>query len=181
MTPAERTRAHHGHLVRLVRNRLGAHVCKSATALPGGDVFEVERTRLVEILTFLKGDPDADLSLLVDLTAIDRTPRTPRFEVRWQMRSARLGYRAHFIVHVDEDDAVIPSLVPQWAAAESLERELYELLGIYPDGHPHLRPFLLYQDLVGHPLRRDYRAHKQQPLVPLMEDARPPAILEETP
>lgn len=177
----ERTRAHHGHLVRLVRNRLGAHVCQSATAMVDGDLFVVERARLVEILTFLKRDPDADLSLLVDVTAIDRTPREPRFEVRWQLRSPRLGYRAHFVVLLDEDDAVIPSLVPHWAGAESIERELYEMFGIYPDGHPHLRPLLLYQDLVGHPLRRDYRAGKQQPLVPLLQDRKEAVLVEEKP
>lgn len=177
----ERSHAHAGHLVRLVKNRLGAHACVSATALPTGDVFVVERARLVELLTFLKRDPDADLSLLVDLMAIDRSPRTPRFEVRWQLRSARLGYRAHFVVHVEEDDAVVPSLCAHWAGAESLERELYEMVGIYPDGHPHLRPLLLYQELVGHPLRRDYRAHKQQPLVPLLQDEKAPVVIEDAP
>ena len=180
MSP-ERAHTHQGHLVRLVRNRLGAHVCLSATALPDGDTFVVERSRLVELVAFLKRDPDADLSLLVDITAIDRTPRTPRFEVRWRMRSPRLGYRATFVVHVEEDDAVIPSLVPHWAGAESLERELNEMFGVYPDGHPHLRPLLLYTDLVGHPLRRDYRASKQQPLVPLLQDEKPPVLIEEAP
>lgn len=180
MSP-ERAHTHQGHLVRLVRNRLGAHVCLSATALPDGDTFVVERSRLVELVAFLKRDPDADLSLLVDITAIDRTPRTPRFEVRWRMRSPRLGYRATFVVHVEEDDAVIPSLVPHWAGAESLERELNEMFGVYPDGHPHLRPLLLYTDLVGHPLRRDYRATKQQPLVPLLQEGKAPVLIEEAP
>ena len=173
--------AHAGHLVRLVRNRLGAHLCTSATALPTGDTFVVDRARLVELVTFLQKDPDADLSLLIDVTAIDRLPRTPRFEVRWQLRSARLGYRAHLVAFVEEDDAVIPSLVPLYAGAEALERELYEMLGVYPDGHPHLRPLLLYQDLVGHPLRRDYRAQKQQPVVPPLQDAKPPVVIEDAP
>ena len=97
-----------GHLVRLVKNRLGVHVCLSATALATGDVFVIARERLLELLGFLKRDPDADLSLLVDVTAVDRLPREPRFEVRWQLRSARLGYRAHLVTHLAEDDAVIP-------------------------------------------------------------------------
>jgi NADH-quinone oxidoreductase subunit C len=177
----DRAHAHRGHLVRLVKNRLGAHACQSATATPSGDVFVVERGRLVEMLTFLKRDPDADLSLLVDLTAVDRQPLVPRFEVRWHLRSARLGYRAHFLVHLEEEDAAVPSLVAHWAGAEALERELYEMYGVYPDGHPHLRPLLLYQELVGHPLRRDYRAHKQQPLVPMLEEGQAPVHIEEAP
>lgn len=177
----EHAHGHAGHLVRLVKNRLGVHVCQSATALPTCDVFVIARERLLELLGFLKRDPDADLSLLVDVTAVDRLPRLPRFEVRWLLRSARLGYRAQLVAHLDEDDAVVPSLVQLYAGAESLERELYEMFGIYPDGHPHLRPWLLYQELVGHPLRRDYRASKQQPLVPPLQDAKPPVVLEETP
>jgi NADH-quinone oxidoreductase subunit C len=177
----ERALKHEGHLVTLVRHRLGAHAFVEAQPHPHGDRFVVERERLLEILAFLRRDPDADLALLVDICGIDRGDTAdlvkPRFQVRWQLRSPRLGYRAHIVVDVREDDASVPSLVSLYPAAEPLERELAEMLGIYPDGHPSPTPLLLYSGFVGHPLRKDYRATKQQPLVPVLDDERRPMIV----
>jgi len=33
-------------------------------------------------------------------------------------------------------------------------------------GNPDLRPILLYEGFVGHPLRKDYPKRAEQPLVP---------------
>lgn len=177
-----------GHLVRLVRNRLGAHIVDAGAGHADGDRFLVSSERLLELVAFLQRDPDADLSLLVDICGVDRGPTEtpgggptaaagpggagaalPRFEVRYQLRSPRLGYRAHVVVLVAEDDPTVPSLTALYPGAEMLERELHEMLGIYPDGHPQLRSALLYPGFVGHPLRKDYRASKQQPLVAVLD------------
>lgn len=165
-----------GHLARLVRNRLGA-------AFPHGegDRFVVERERLLELVAFLRRDRDADLALLVDIAGVDRGEESqPRFEVCYQLRSPRLGYRAHIEVHLADHDAVVPSLTPYYRGAETLERELFEMFGIYPDGHPLLLPYLLYPGFVGHPLRKDYRAGKQQPLVPVLDEERQPVVIDAT-
>ena len=178
-----------GHLVGLVTNRLGAGVVEESTAHPHGDRFVVDRERLLELVAFLRKDPDADLALLVDVCGVDYGERAasaielgapPRFEVVYQLRSPRLGYRAHIAVRVAEDDAVLPSLTPYYRAADVLERELFEMYGIYPDGHPQLLPVLLYPGFVGTPLRKDYRATKQQPLVPLLDEDRPPPVVIES-
>jgi NADH-quinone oxidoreductase subunit C len=170
-----------GHLVRLVRNRLGAHIVDAGVSSPWGDRFLVRRERLVELIEFLRGDPDADLSLLVDITGVDwGAEASPRFEVRYQLRSPRLGYRAHVVTHAADDDPTVPSLTSLYTAADALERELHEMLGICPDGHPQLRSLLLYPGFVGHPLRKDYRAKKEQPLVALLGDDVPaPTIIDD--
>jgi NADH-quinone oxidoreductase subunit C len=181
-----------GHLARLVRNRLGAHVVTEATAHAQGDRFVVTRERLLELVAFLRRDPDADLAILVDITCVDYGERAasaieqgaaPRYEVLVQLRSPRLGYRAHIVVRVAEDDAVVPSLTSHYKAADILEREMFEMYGVYPDGHPSLSPVLLYPGFVGHPLRKDYRATKRQPLVPVLDETteRAPVIIDDTP
>ena len=74
----------------------------------------------------------------------------------------------------------MPSLTSLYPAAEAVERELYEMLGVYPDGHPQVRPLLLYAGFAGNPLRKDYRATKQQPLVAMLDDGPAPLIVDQS-
>ncbi|MFO0866585.1 MAG: NADH-quinone oxidoreductase subunit C [Gemmataceae bacterium] len=50
----------------------------------------------------------------------------------------------------------VPSVSSIWAAADWHEREVYDLSGIWFNGHPDLRRILLAEDWTGHPLRKDY-------------------------
>ena len=54
------------------------------------------------------------------------------------------------------DDHVLPTATGLWKAAEFLEREVYDMLGIKFTGHPDMRRLFLRSDFRGHPLRKDY-------------------------
>lgn len=53
----------------------------------------------------------------------------------------------------------IDSLTPVFTAAQWIEREMHELLGINFPGHPELKPLLLPEDWPEgvYPLRKDYK------------------------
>jgi NADH-quinone oxidoreductase subunit C len=165
------------HLAALVRARLGHAIVTPA----GDDVLAVERVHWLPLLGFLKADPDAELEVLADLFAIDHEGPDNRYEVRALLRSPTLGYRAQLALSLPAHEPTLPTLTGLFASAWSLERELFEMHGIIADGHPALRPLYLYDGFVGHPLRRDYRAHKEQPLVPLLDDVAAPTIVSDAP
>jgi len=50
----------------------------------------------------------------------------------------------------------LPSLTPVWRSAEFQEREIFDLFGIIFDGHWDMRRILMWDEFVGHPMRRDY-------------------------
>jgi NADH-quinone oxidoreductase subunit C len=50
----------------------------------------------------------------------------------------------------------LPSLTPIWRSAELQEREIWDLYGIYFDGHPDLRRILMWDEFEDHPMRKDY-------------------------
>jgi NADH-quinone oxidoreductase subunit C len=64
--------------------------------------------------------------------------------------------RLRLKVYVPEDDPVVPTIIGVWPAANWLEREIHDLMGIRFDGHPDQRRLMLPDDWQGHPHRRDY-------------------------
>lgn len=53
--------------------------------------------------------------------------------------------------------ARLPSLTPIYRSAEFQEREIFDLYGIYFEGHPDLRRILMWDEFVDYPMRKDYR------------------------
>jgi NADH-quinone oxidoreductase subunit C len=130
----------------------------------------VERAAIAEVLRFCRDDAELAFDMLSDLTAVDylKYPGRedgPRFEVVYHLYSVPRNHRVRLKVRVDEDDPVVPSAVAVWPIADWLEREVWDMFGIRFDGHPDLRRLLMYEEFVGHPLRKDYPINRRQPLI----------------
>jgi NADH-quinone oxidoreductase subunit C len=55
-----------------------------------------------------------------------------------------------------DDAEEVATVVEVWPAADWLEREVYDLMGIVFAGHPNPVRVLMPEDWEGHPLRKDY-------------------------
>jgi NADH:ubiquinone oxidoreductase subunit C len=56
------------------------------------------------------------------------------------------------------EDPTVESIVPVFPGAILYERELHDLLGVVPTGHPDLQRLVLPEDWVGgYPLRKDWK------------------------
>jgi NADH-quinone oxidoreductase subunit C len=138
---------------------------KDTHARLGDATAVVEASRLVEAMRFLRDDPALAFDMLSDLCAVDYLPGVPRFEVVYHLYSVARNHRLRVKVEVGADAPSVPSVVPVWASANWMEREVWDLYGIRFDGHPDLRRILLYDEFEGHPLRKDYPKERRQPLV----------------
>src|SRR5258708_6625456 len=138
----------------------------------GDDTVVVDPGQWHELAAFLKSSPVADMSMLMDLTAVDFPDRDPRFEVVAHFYSLSKGHRLRMKARVGDPAGKhvhIASLADLWGSANWLEREAWDLFGVVFDGHGDLRRILLYPEFEGHPLRKDYDAHKIQPLVEYLD------------
>jgi NADH-quinone oxidoreductase subunit C len=133
----------------------------------GDETAYVKRENLFEVAQFLKTNADFDMNVLMDLTAVDGLwmDWSPRFEMVYHFYSLRHNHRLRIKVKVSENDLTVASLVPLWPIADWLEREVWDMFGIKFEGHPNLKRLLMYEEFVGHPLRKDYPISKRQPLI----------------
>jgi NADH-quinone oxidoreductase subunit C len=90
----------------------------------------------------------------------------PRFAMVYHFVSTRLLHRLRVKCRVPGDQPAIASLSALWPGANWLERETFDLYGIRFEGHPDLRRIYLYDEFIGHPLRKDYAKHDEQPIEP---------------
>ena len=126
-------------------------------------VLSIPSRAVLDTAQRLKAEFSCDLFL--DVTAVDWIGQAPRFEVVYHFYSTLHKVRVRVKTRVSEGDPVVDSLLPLYGSAGFMERECHDMYGIVFRGNPDLRPILLYEGFVGHPLRKDYPKLREQPLV----------------
>jgi NADH-quinone oxidoreductase subunit C len=146
-----------------IRTALAGAVTESSVA-HGILVLVTDAANVFAIAQALKEHLGFDLFL--DVTAVDWPDRDPRFDVVYHFYSTREFVRVRVKTRVPAADPAVDTLVPLYGSARYMERECHEMYGIVFRGNGDLRPLLLYEGFVGHPLRKDYPKQQEQPLVP---------------
>jgi len=146
-----------------IRESLASKVTEASEA-HGILVLNIAPAALLDVVALLKEQFRFDL--FSDVTAIDWLGQQPRFEVVWHFYSTMHRLRVRIKARVTQGDPVVDTLTGMYGAAHIMERECHEMYGIVFRGNPDLRPILLYEGFVGHPLRKDYPKEREQPLVP---------------
>jgi NADH-quinone oxidoreductase subunit C len=162
--------------------QFGERVLETSDAF-GDHEVRVALKDWAEVAQFMKDDADLQMDHFIDLTAVDYPERElARFDLVLMMRSSVTGARIRLRTHV-KDGEEPGTLSGIWSGANWAEREVWDMFGIKFNGHPDMRRILLYEEFVGHPLRKDYPIDKAQPLVPYREvdtiDKLPPFGIEE--
>ena len=138
----------------LVAHRMPEAVISTEMAF-GELNLTVTAAHIVELVDFLRGDPNCRFSTLVDITAVDYPQRPARFEVVWQFLSMYRNQRIRLKAAVREDE-LVPSIIKIHPSANWFEREVFDMFGVMFSGHPDLRRILTDYGFRGHPLRKDF-------------------------
>jgi NADH-quinone oxidoreductase subunit C len=144
--------------------------------------FELQTVASAQAFDTLRQLKTDGYNVLIDLTAVDYSaygkgparigweqnfpsnapqPRPERFEVVYRLAgldpATGLESKPRIEVHVP--------YVSIWPNADWLEREVWDMFGIKFEDRPEIKRLLLYEEFVGHPLRKDYPVKKRQPLI----------------
>ena len=141
----------------------------------GETTIVVQPERLLEALDFFRVSAGLVYNMLSDVSAVDYYPndygdrfdgedsdyRPERYGVCYHILSMLYNRRLRVKTFAAEAAPVVPSATAVWPAANWLEREIADMMGIAFAGHPDQRRLLMPEDWHGHPHRRDYPLGKE--------------------
>jgi NADH-quinone oxidoreductase subunit C len=139
-------------MIAALKGQYGSGI-REANAYLGQNYVIIEASIASEVLQILRDREQFDYC--VDITAVHYPEREKQFEVIWILYSFSRNERIRVKTMIADGES-IPSAVPIWAAANWLEREVFDMFGIRFDGHPDMKRILLPDGWKGHPLRKDY-------------------------
>jgi NADH-quinone oxidoreductase subunit C len=126
----------------------------------------VAPANVVTAVRFLETTKGLVYNYLSDISAVDYFDlklgygdygaRPERFAVSYHLFSMLYGRRIRVKTYVNEDSPIVPTMTGVWAAANWLEREIFDMMGIRFEGHQNMRRVLMPEDWEGNPHRRDY-------------------------
>lgn len=121
--------------------------------------ISVESRDIVEVATFLRDEMGLDHAESAGGTDY---PKDNQIEMMYHLGSyGREDLASHVLMlstRTGRDDPRLPTLINVYKSVEYHERETFEMLGIYFEGHPRNDRFLLPEDWADiPPLRKDFR------------------------
>lgn len=120
-----------------------------------GDAWiEIAPDRFREVAAHLKEDSELKFDFLRLISGVDWVDWV---EVVYHLFSYEHRHAAVLKVKLDANNPKVATVSDVWPAADWLERETFDLVGIQFEGHPDMTRILLPEDWEGHPLRKDYQ------------------------
>ncbi|MGK6353223.1 NADH-quinone oxidoreductase subunit C [Parapedobacter sp. DT-150] len=121
----------------------------------------IDAASLPQVCLFLRDHPETYFDFLSCISAVDDGTAAGTFTIVYHLASIPHKSQLTLKVVIPNDRQldnlpVVPSVAAVWRTADWHEREAFDLMGIYFEGHPDLRRILLPEDWEGYPLRKDY-------------------------
>jgi NADH-quinone oxidoreductase subunit C len=142
--------------VEALRSLFGERVARHEVVAGDEHIVYVVPGASLEILRWLRDDPDHRYDFLQDLTAVDYGNGVS-LQVVYQLWSIEHKRQLRLKVELPLEDLEIDTVYYLWRAADWMEREVFDMFGVVFRGHPDLRRILMpYNYAEGHPLRKDF-------------------------
>jgi len=121
----------------------------------------VQPAAIADVCRFLHDEPDLRFDALSNETGVDYKAKDI-IQIVYHLYSYPHRHAIVLKVDVPREQPELPTVEGIWKAANWLEREIYDLLGVTFHGHSDLRRLLMPEDWDGHPARKDYPVQIQK-------------------
>jgi NADH-quinone oxidoreductase subunit C len=106
-------------------------------------VYTIDKSVLIDALSFLKTDPEIACNFLTTLCGIHMPDQEgAEFGMMYQLQNMQKNVRIRVKVWMSKDDLHVPTATGLWPTANWMERQEYDFFGFKFDGHPELKRIL---------------------------------------
>ena len=118
-------------------------------------VIFIKKKYIHQVLFFLKNNTLSQFKVLIDLFAFDTLSKN-RFRLTYNILSTKYNIRALIHYKVDNKHTLTSTISDLFNVGNWMEREVWDMHGIFFKGHSDLRRILTDYGFRGHPLRKDF-------------------------
>jgi NADH-quinone oxidoreductase subunit C len=124
------------------------------------DIFSFEATSetVHEVIRFLKEENDLNFHFLTDLCGVHfpDNDENHQFEVVYHMHNWIENTRIRIRTFLSAENPEVDSITDLFLTANWMERETFDFYGIQFKGHPQLKRILNMDEMVSHPMRKEF-------------------------
>lgn len=128
---------------------------KSVTVKHNSIILLIFRKYIASVCTFLKNHTNAQYRTLLDIVVVDYPLKKNRFEVSYVLLSTLRNSRLILKTQVSVLSSVV-SITKLYLVASWLEREVWDMFGIFFIDNFDLRRILTDYGFEGYPFRKDF-------------------------
>lgn len=157
-------RNHKHQLILQMKQRLGKKALSLNHVSDNETVILIDKRDLPDVCRYLSKENEGRLFTMV---GSDERDVAGGFVLYYVFSFDRYDHFVTVKTAIKEDDPTFPSVAVDLPAANWYEREVRDLLGIRPLGHPDPRPLVLHGDWPEdiHPLRKEFPVQQKVPRV----------------
>ncbi|HKV55863.1 MAG TPA: NADH-quinone oxidoreductase subunit C [Candidatus Binataceae bacterium] len=113
----------------------------------------VDPAAIVDVCRALRDDAETAMDCLSNETGVDYKDR---IEVVYHLYSYKHHHGCVLKLKLPRENPAVDTVEGVWRAANWMEREIFDLLGVTFEGHSDMRRILMPEDWPGYPLRKDF-------------------------
>lgn len=125
--------------------------------------FEIDKKNIIEIAYYIYEVLNYPL---VTIVATDDRKTTKSYTVRYFFSDDKRNQYIALQTKIDENDLTFPSITPHIHEASWYEREIKDMFGLVPLGHPDPKRIAMHENWPAdiYPLRKDFSWNKRVPI-----------------
>ncbi len=121
-------------------------------------ILVVPAEKITDVCFYLRDNAELGFDTLSNLSSVDEGDN---LAMVYHVFSCGKRHYSVLKVRVPRGTPNIPTVQGVWPGAGWFEREAFDLMGIFFEGHNDLRRIMLPEDWVGYPLRKDYEEQEE--------------------
>ena len=141
-------------LEKIINSELSTKI-KSSKIKHNQIYLNISNEELMDVIFFLKTHNNTKFKQLIDITAVDYPEKEERFKIVYLLLSHEYNLRIVINSYINEKTKV-SSVTKIFPSANWMEREVFDMYGIFFKEHPDLRRILTDYGFEGYPLRKDF-------------------------